>query len=158
MSKKIDKEAMGEAATRLARRVGLHEGGLSSSDQRCRDVEKSSLGMSRLSSAKYDAVVALAKDSFGLRQVGGVFLAETPREDSPQEAQARKAEKTQGARQAKKPPPPKDRPKAHLGRVLESRLNERTRELPDGSEAAELFCHCPNCGTALVLGGQITPL
>jgi len=132
-------------------------------DKTVRGVVTDALGMQRLRQPRFDKVIELALSNGGqFRREGDYLIHEDPERLSTPTVLVRKhpdnikKAQTPFAAPSASPHPRAGRPKHYMGALLEGRLNDQSRELPEAARAAAIFTHCPHCQATLLLSGTIT--
>lgn len=128
-------------------------------DKTVRGVVTDALGMQRLRQPRFDKVIELAMSNGGhFRREGDYLIHEDPEALSTPTVIVRKHPDNLKKAEAKisNPHPPAGRPKHYMGALLEGRLNDQSRDLPEDARAAAIFTHCPHCQATLLLSGTVT--
>ena len=136
-----------EAHDALCGAVIAYGKGISPDDPVVRKAVAKALGLKRLRAARFEPVLekALSTSRIELRDDKLYPIYDKRVESAP---------KTEKPTETHTPPAPPKRPKQYMGRLLESRLNTLSKDMPEG-RATATFCHCPNCGVPLLLEGAV---
>ena len=134
-----------EAHDALCGAVIAYGKGISPDDPLVRKAVAKALGLKRLRAARFDPVLdkALSTSRIELRDNKLYPIYDKRAVPEPETKQ-----------KSIKDPPPPQRPRQYMGRLLESRLNTLSKDMPEG-RATATFCHCPNCGVPLLLEGSV---
>ena len=146
-----------KAADALVSKVIAFEKGLPTNDKTVRSAVAKSLSRKRLHQSKFDEVLQTALASRRIEEREGRLYPVTFKqlEPSAKNALPENKERALTVEKARSPHPSTPRPKNYMGMMLEGRLNDKSRELPDGRKATATFCHCPACGVRLLLEGSV---
>lgn len=146
-----------KAADALVSKVIAFEKGLPTQDKTARAAVAKALARKRLHQSKFDEVLKTALDSKRIEEREGRLYPATFKQLDPATKTASNDKKAEKAvtEKVRSPHPPNPPPKNYMGMLLEGRLNDKSRELPDGRKATATFCHCPACGVRLLLEGSV---
>jgi hypothetical protein len=119
------------------------------------------LGLSRLRAKRYEEVVEAATNTGRVVKVGEYLYPSEPtsskpaRNPSPSPAAPIVAQKSSVKKTSRTTKKAGGTGKRTMGYLLHAKLRDASKNMPEGSRAAELFCHCPHCGKEMQVAARV---